>query len=122
MRIVAHPDGLVIELEGLEVFWSLRRRIEIPRRVISSIQFLDEKPPQNFALPFIKFPGSVIPGLLMAGRFVKFGERDFWYLRVRHDGMISIRTKPGSFNYDRILLSCDTVTANDIGRWWKSHA
>jgi hypothetical protein len=120
MKITAHPDGLVIEMQGIEVLWTLRKRLVIPRNVISSIEYIDQKPPQNFALPFIKFPGTVWPRILMAGTFIKRGEKDFWYLRVRHDGMISIMTKPGRFNYNRVLLSCDDQTANDIGRWWKA--
>ena len=120
MNIVAHPDAIDIEMQGLEVFWALRKRLVIPRQVISSIEYIDRKPPQNFAWPFIKFPGSVLPKVVMAGTFVKPGEKDFWYLRVRHEGMISIVTQPDSFKYDRVLLSCDVETANDIGHWWKA--
>lgn len=120
MKVIAHPDGLLIKLEGLERLWALRRQLSIPKQVIASVQFLDEKPPQNFALPFIKLPGTVLPKILMAGQFVKPGERDFWYLRVQHEGMVSIRSKPGSFKYDRVLLSCDAETANDIVQWWKN--
>lgn len=98
----------------------MRRQLVIPKRAIASIEYIDQKPPQNFAWPFIKFPGSVLPRILMAGTFVKPGERDFWYLRVKHEGMISIMTIPGSFNYGRVLLSCDSDTANDIGHWWRA--
>lgn len=120
MRVTVHPDGLVVKMEGLEAIWAMRRQLIIPRNVIANIEYLDQRPPQNFALPFIKFPGTVLPQVLMAGSFVKPGERDFWYLRVKHDGMVSITIKAGSFNYNRILLSCDAETANDIGSWWKT--
>lgn len=120
MKITVSPDGLEVEMEGWEVLWALRRRLMIPKQAISNIEYIDEKPPQNFAWPFIKFPGTVLPKVLMAGTFVKPGEKDFWMLRVRHEGVLRITTAPGSFNYSRVLLSCDADTANDIGRWWKA--
>lgn len=119
MKIFGEGDQLTIQLEGLEKLWALKSRIKIPRQVISNINLLEESPKKNFALPFIKFPGTVLPGVLLAGSFIKPGERDFWYLRVHHPGVLSIDLDPGSFAYDRIMVSCDSDSAAQAINWWR---
>jgi hypothetical protein len=120
MNIFGDYDDLVIDMEGPEKFWAMKSKLRIPRSDIESIAYDPTKPPKKIlALPFIKFPGSVIPGLMFAGTFVKRGERDFWYILMRHDGVLSIQTKKGSFNYDRIMISCGAETAQSVDEWWK---
>lgn len=120
MRIFGAEDDLRIEMQGLEKFWTLKSRIVLPRAAIANIEYDPAVPPKKtLALPFFKFPGTVLPGIMFAGTFVKRGEREFWYIHFKNPGVISITTKQGSFNYDRIMLTCTPEIAQDIADWRK---
>lgn len=121
MRIFGAENDLLIEMQGMEKFWTMKSKITLPRTSIADIEYDPSLPPRKaLALPFFKFPGSVLPGIMFAGTFIKPGERDFWYIRMKNAGVISITTKKGSFSYDRIMLSCTPEIAQDIADWWKT--
>lgn len=120
MKVFGAQNDLIITLEGAERFWAVKSKIILPRASIADIEYDPARPPKKMlALQFFKLPGSVLPGIMFAGTFVKRGERDFWYIRMRYDGVISIKTKKDSFNYDRIMLSCSAEIAQDVVDWWK---
>lgn len=93
-------DYLVVEPMGWNKVFSLRSRIDIPFRDIVSIEQdarLAENGPSG-----LRFPGSNIPGVYLAGTFWKFWgdrkSRSFW-LRRRADRCITIRLRNNYYDY-----------------------
>lgn len=122
MNFILEPAQLTIKMEGFEKFWALKSRLQIPQYAIENITY-DLGKPQVSALhrPFFRFPGSALPGILFAGTYMKRGERDFWYLNMQQEGVLSMTFRPGTLNYDRAILSCASPEmAAQIIAWWKA--
>ncbi len=78
VRISLEGDNFVFEVEGLHKLWSLRSRLEIPRRHVLNARR------DPFAFQESKgwrAAGTDIPGLFAAGTFRLHGERIFWDVR-----------------------------------------
>jgi hypothetical protein len=118
MKFIIEQNQLTIQLEGLEKFWALKSRLQIPAYAIADITFVNEKPVMKDQWSFFRFPGARIPGVLLAGTYLRRGERDFWYLNYRQVGVLTIMFKPQTLNYDRVVLSCKRDIAEQLAAWW----
>jgi len=116
MKTIADKERILVRLEGLEKLWALKTKLEIPRASISRIDYSDQKPTMKGLGGFFRFPGTSLPGAFLAGRFIKKGERDFWLLRMRQPGVLTIKLKPKTFRYDRIMLTASAKTAKYVQR------
>jgi len=99
IQVTVSPDALLIEPEGLDVFWTVRRRVTIPIAAIESVRVVrrDQAP-----RPGIRLPGTYFPGLIVAGSFGTGANRAFWDVR-RGQYVLLITCGPGS-DYSTVVL------------------
>jgi hypothetical protein len=124
MKFVASDQDLTITLEGVEVFFGLKRRLVIPR---SSITGLEWRPDFIFEGKLWRMVGSGIPGLLYAGHFRADGQRYYLYLQqptgvgwvngiIRAQNVLVITTQ--DFGYKQIFLTCNPEVGAGLLNWW----
>jgi hypothetical protein len=123
MRFRIDDDRLTITLEGIEVFWTLKRKLVVPRSHVVQAVWTEDFVISRGELGF-RF-GSVIPGYLFAGTFVGATHgRSFLYMEharglLQHIGaphilQLQLRDQP----YDRILVTVDDAAmADQIVAW-----
>ncbi|MCA1702948.1 MAG: hypothetical protein LC808_06635, partial [Actinobacteria bacterium] len=76
-------SDLVVTPRGFNKVWALKRRVSIPLTSITSAKVITTR---TRDLPLgIRLPGSAIPGLVLAGTYLKNGERSFYALRDGKD-------------------------------------
>lgn len=68
-------DLLTVELQGLDRFWALRRRISVP---LTHVRSIEPTPHRTWRSAGFRVLGAEVPGLLRVGRFSYHGERIFW--------------------------------------------
>ena len=119
MRFITEPKQLIIELEGLEKVWGLKSRLAIPRADITEVDFRAQRPVMQDFSGWLRVPGTAIPWYFLAGTYRRKGEKEFWYVRMREPGLLIIEIKPeqASQFYDRLRVSCDPETAQQIADW-----
>ncbi|BCJ48021.1 hypothetical protein GCM10010168_23800 [Actinoplanes ianthinogenes] len=71
-------DTLVVDIIGMDKFWALKSRLEIPLAHVAGAT-LDPGVDREFK--GIRTGGTHFPGWLTAGRFRKDGEMVFWDVR-----------------------------------------
>ncbi len=92
-------DALILEIQGLDKFWSLRSRLEIPLAHVRAV-----KPDSGAARGWfdgLKLAGSHIPGLLTAGTFYEDGELVFWDV---HHAENAIAIELAHDRYRRLII------------------
>jgi len=96
---VTTADGTVtLTPRGLMRVWAFRRRISIPLRSIRSVRVA----PDARELPKgLRLPGTAIPGLILAGTFLKRGEWSFYALR---DGKDVLLLELDEHRYRRVVI------------------
>ncbi len=102
----------------MERLWALKSGLTIPRSAILSVDYRAERPAMQDFAGYLRFPGSNLPGRFLAGKFVRAGEREFWYVRMQSSGVLLLELKPGEYPYRRVRLTCDPETAQKIADWW----
>jgi len=118
MRFIVQDDKLIIRLEGMERLWALRSRLTIPRPAITLVDYIAERPVLQDFRGYLRIPGTSIPWHFLAGTFWHRDDREFWFVRMKHDGMLTLETKPGDYLYRRLRISCAPEIAQDISDWW----
>lgn len=94
MKLFTQNDTLVIEMQGFEIFWALKKRFTISFANISSLEFHEiwEWPKENPKL--IRVGGTFAPKVLMAGHYRAEGAQYFAYLKgVQGSGFGAIKTQ-----------------------------
>lgn len=122
MKFLFGQIQLTIQLEGFEQVWALKRRLQIPRHAIANITFFAEQPAMQDYTGHLRLPGTAVPGLFLAGSYVKKQHREFWYVRLRHPGVVVITLYPEALNYDSIRLTCTPQIAQSIVDWWQERS
>ena len=120
MKFVYEGSQVTLWLEGLERVWALKHRLQIPHYAIAEINYVPEVPVMQDFEGHLRLPGSAIPWLFAAGTFTKGDEREFWYVRLKQPGIMTIELKPDTLNYDRIRVSCAEETAVTLTAWWRA--
>jgi hypothetical protein len=119
MRFIEEPNQLTIKLEGTEQLWALKQRIQIPHFAILEIDFQPQQPLMKDLWGYWRIPGTAVPWLFLAGSYRRKDEREFWYLHMRREGVLTITLKPGTLNYTKIRVSCTPEVAQSIADWWQ---
>jgi hypothetical protein len=122
---IYHTDTeLIIEFEGLQKLWALRKKIVIPREKIGQMYW-----EQHFDGPAIlsrRLLGTRTP-FLYAGSFKIKGSWQFWYLKhpiglfgIRAPKVLSIDTV-NDYEFDNVRVSLDEAQANELIAWGDPH-
>jgi len=117
MKFICEDDRLIVQLEGLEQLWALKRRLEIPRAAIETVQYAAHAPTLQDFHGYLRFPGTAVPWRFLAGSYIRRGNREFWYVHLQQPGLMVIRMLPGSFAYGSIRLSCRPDIAQAVVGW-----
>ena len=105
MNIVTIVDNnLVVEPQGLDKLWSLKRRLEIP---LASVRGATFDPGANNEPKGLRAPGLAIPGK-WAGTFLRDGERSFWNVSKPGETVV---IELANEHYDRLILTVDDPRA-----------
>ena len=78
-------DQLVVTMEGLDRFWSLRRRIVVP---LAHVRGATADPGMSRESAGVRSPGTYVPRVITAGTYRKDGERTFWNLRAAQQAVV----------------------------------
>jgi hypothetical protein len=128
MQFLAEDDKLTITLEGMEVFWALKRRLVMPRSQIADLNWQ-----ARLQLPqrMLRLAGTDLPGILWAGRFIGEGNRYFLYVQrptgvtwsrnpqpMRNVLVISLRAA----RYAQIMVTCQPEIGAQLQMWWRNPA
>ncbi|MEO7103943.1 MAG: hypothetical protein ABI119_11430 [Gemmatimonadaceae bacterium] len=89
----------VFEVEGMDKFWSLRSRIEVPLAHITGAK-IDREAARGW-WHGLRMPGTQIPGLITAGTFYQHGRRVFYDV---HDADNTIVISLDHESYDHLVV------------------
>ena len=128
MRFITEDDALTIKLEGIEVFFGLKRRLILPRAKVVSVEW---QPLYQFTGRLWRVSGSGIPGLLYAGHFWAAGSLYYLYLHqplgvgwingaVRAPNVLVITM--ADYRYKQLLLTCNQDVAAGVINWWRGNS
>ncbi len=73
---------LIVRPKGLNKLWAFRKALFIPMSAIRSAQVVSGT--RDLPMGW-RFPGTAIPGVILAGTYIKSGERSFYALRDGRD-------------------------------------
>jgi hypothetical protein len=119
MKFIPQGKNLTIRLEGMEKMWALKSSIEIPQAAVLEVDYSPQRPTMQDFWGYLRIPGTSVPWRFLAGTFWHKGEREFWFVRIRHMGVLLVELKPDAFPYRRIRISCDPETAQAVADWWQ---
>ena len=94
------PAGLVVDISGWDALWALSRGFTVPLSGIRNAMVLDRA--QAGKPPALRWPGTALPGVVVAGTYVWRSRREFW-VTYRADRFLVVTCAPGS-PYDRLVL------------------
>jgi hypothetical protein len=100
VKLDVEGDRVVVEVLGAHKLWAFKRRISFPRDAVVAAR---RAPPDALAgwWKGWRVPGTMIPGVFVAGTYYKDGERHFWDVR-RADRAIEIDL--AGVPYDRLVV------------------
>lgn len=128
MKFITSDNQLTIKLEGLEKFWGLKSKINLPKDKIVSVEFY---PMFEFVGRIWRVGGTGIPGAIYAGHFRGGGQRYYLYLHHPHgvswasghilcQNTLVITTE--NHHYKQILLTSTPDEAERVLNWWRGGA
>jgi hypothetical protein len=95
-------DSLIVEIGGLDRFWALKSRLEIPLANV-----VNAEPAGAEAAKWwrgLRLGGTDIPGVIAAGRFYSHGQWVFWDV---HDPARAIAIELRDQRYDRLVIEVE---------------
>ena len=78
-------DELVVTMQGLDRFWSLRRRICVP---LAHVRGATADPGMDRESAGLRSPGTHVPRVITAGSYRKDGAWTFWNLRSSQQAVV----------------------------------
>lgn len=99
VRISIAGEKAVFEVEGVDKFWSLKSRIEVPLAHVTGVT-IDPDAARGWWHGF-RMPGTQIPGLITAGTFYQHGRRVFYDV---HDTDNTIVIALNHERYDQLVV------------------
>lgn len=94
------------ELKGLHKLWALKRKFQIPMNNIRSVK--QETTAMKGIWKGIRFQGTHIPGIIVAGTFRSNGEKHFWDVTNKNNTIV-IEIEGGP--YDKVIVDVDNPEA-----------
>lgn len=94
-----HDDRLVVEINGPDKLWALKRHLEIPMENVTGVRPGAEE--ARWWLEDMHVGGTHIPKHISAGRFYWFGEWSFWDV---HDADKTIAIELRDHHYRKLVL------------------
>ena len=85
-KLLLGSEGLQIELTRVEKFWGMHRNLTVPFENVVGAKVLDKTWVSSLGL---RLPGTGIPGLMIAGRFV-WGKDVAWVSWTRGNEVLQI--------------------------------
>jgi len=119
MRFITDANTFTVVLDGWEKVWALKSRVVVPRAAISDLAYVPARPVLQDFRGYFRVPGTAIPWRFLAGTFWRKGDREFWYMRMRHEGVLTVELKAGQLSYKRLRVSCDPAEAQSVLDWWR---
>ena len=98
-------DELVVTMQGLDRFWSLRRRIRVP---LAHVRGATADPGMDRESAGLRSPGTHVPRVITAGSYRKDGEWTFWNLRASQQAVVVELTGE---RFRRLVLGVDDARA-----------
>lgn len=97
-------NNLVVEPQGMDKLWSLKRRLEYP---LASVRGATFDPGANNEPKGLRAPGLAIPGK-WAGTFHRDGEKSFWNVSTPGETVV---IELANEHYDRLILTVNDPRA-----------
>ncbi|MGH3344653.1 MAG: hypothetical protein ACRDPK_17655 [Carbonactinosporaceae bacterium] len=112
--VLVAPDGLVARVRGVDQLWAFRRNIRVPMHQIDAVRVMS-RAAARAELPWVRAPGSYLPGLVIAGSYwhLRRRRRQFWCVhRAAEVLVIDVRSVT-----ERLVLQVvdPWAAARDIG-------
>lgn len=104
MKFVFHDKSLELQLEGVEQFWALKRKIVIDASAITNVEWVAGTVNRQ-RLGGLRAPGTVLPGLFYAGSFYRRSGWVFRYIKARKPGYLMITTNLRRYHNIRVTAS-----------------
>jgi len=101
VEIRIDQNELTIIPQGWSKLWTLRRKLSLPLSAVRSVQ----RAPDAIGYGWfkgIRFPGTHLPGVIVAGRFYHGGGWEFW--DVRGSGRQAIEIALEDARYQRVVV------------------
>jgi hypothetical protein len=98
-------NKLIVHIRGVDKFFALASRLEVPLEHISSVEV---NPAEAHQIWHGLRVGTNLPGVITAGRFLQSGEWAFWDV---HDPNSSIAIYLQDDSYARVVIGVDDPDA-----------
>jgi hypothetical protein len=105
------PNSLVVHITGVDQFFALASRLEVPLVHIAGV---DASVPEAHGIFHgLRMGGTNVPGIITAGRFLQGGEWAFWDV---HDPDKAIGIRLHDERYAKLIVGVDNpqLTAEQI--------
>lgn len=100
-------DALVVHIRGLDQFFALAAKLEVP---LSHIARVEAKPAEAHQFWHgLRMGGTNLPGVITAGRFLQAGQWAFWDV---HDPDHAIAIYLHDERYARLVIGVDDPQAS----------
>ena len=94
VKVTIEDGQVVFEVKGLHKLWTLKSRFQIPVSKIRAVR-RDTNVMKGLSKG-LRFPGTHIPGLIVAGTYYRRGKKSFWDV-VKGEGTIVVQVEDGPY-------------------------
>ena len=99
VEVTIQGEQVVFEVIGLHKLWALKSGFEVPVRMIKAAR--RDNNVMKGLWKGLRFPGTHIPGVIVAGTYFREGKKSFWDV-VRSEGAIVVEVEGGP--YDEVIV------------------
>ena len=108
-RLELKDDQVVISITGWDKLFSLKGEVTFPKSSVTSVYEYDKA----ISPPWLKNPGTAIPGIIMAGTFQNLEDRkEFWCTKFKGNTIVIDLDHEA---YTRIV--CDLPSDESVEVW-----
>jgi hypothetical protein len=108
-RIEISDQQVTIHISGWDKFFAFKSTVSFPQANITNVYSYDK----SISPPWLKNPGTAIPGVIIAGSYQNLGSRkEFWCTHFRDNTIVIDLERE---HYDRIVL--DLPPDQPINTW-----
>lgn len=108
-QLSLNNDQVTIQISGWDRFWSFKRKISFAKDNITYVSRYDK----NISPPWLKNPGTAIPGKIVAGTYQNLKTRkEFWCTHFNENTIVIDLERE---KYNRIV--CDLPQDESVDEW-----